>query len=178
MTMARMLKSNPWGRSRAAPGGVSIEGVTAVTFVAAILFAGVLLWEEISLPWRSQRLPAATSQPATAPAPQPVKAEIEYWMEALDYAWLRETRCGRDPFPAVGEFGEEGEYQIRPIFIEDVERLYGYTIDPHNNASCRWGVYLWWKYYAPRVGVGYRQKLELYRLYNLGPTGYMERSAT
>ena len=184
MRKARMLPERrqrtggspvPRGWSRAAPGGVCLEVLLVVFISGLVTFAS---WRHIDTLHDNCETGAATTQPvtmpATAPAAKPAKTELDYWLEALDYVWLRETRCGQDPFPAVGPLGEEGEYQIRPIFIEDVERFYGYTIDPHNNASCRWGVYLWFKHYAPRVGIGYRQKFELYRLYNMGATGYRE----
>ncbi len=91
--------------------------------------------------------------------------------DAIDLAWWRESRNGTDPnWRGVGSAGERGEYQIRPIFIEEVKRISGFVIDPLDNDSCRYGIYVYLSYWGPRVGAG--TKDDLYELFRRGPTGY------
>lgn len=91
----------------------------------------------------------------------------------LDYVHYRESRCGKDPKcrrGIIGPAGEEGEYQITPIFVKDVKRISGLTIDPYCNDSCRGGITVWLSHYAPVVGaVSIEERYELYRR---GPGGY------
>ncbi|RLF48909.1 MAG: hypothetical protein DRN20_03475 [Thermoplasmata archaeon] len=93
------------------------------------------------------------------------------WGEILNYIWMRESYYGRDPkCKLIGKHGERGEYQITPIFIEDVKRISGYTINPYDNQSCRKGIKIWLKHYIPLTDA--RTKEEIYELYRRGLTGY------
>ena len=97
------------------------------------------------------------------------------YMGTLDYFWSRESSKGTDPRCRVtGPAGEEGEYQITPIFAAEVERISGYVIDVFDNESCRYGIRIWLKYWAPRVFKGKPTIGELYGMYRLGPKGYRE----
>ena len=94
------------------------------------------------------------------------------YRQLLDFIWWMESRCGTDPACAVpGDAGEIGEYQITPIFIEDVERIERYTILPWDNRSCRFGITLWLQHYSIGLGIS-DQPFELYKMYNMGPQGY------
>ena len=89
----------------------------------------------------------------------------------LDYIWYRESRCGKDenwklPKPT----GEVGEYQIRPIFIEDVIRISGYIINPMDNKSCRKGVRIWLDHYVSYINKNMTIN-DQYELYNRGYKG-------
>lgn len=91
----------------------------------------------------------------------------------LDYFWQRESSCGRNPRAGrgyIGNAGEEGEYQVTPIFVRDVQRISGHRIDPYDNDSCRKGIVSWLNHYAPIVNANTTN--ELYNLYRRGPTGY------
>lgn len=89
----------------------------------------------------------------------------------LDEIHWRESRRGADPkCRQIGLAGEVGEFQIRPIFIADVERIAGYRIDPADFWSCRKGITIWLSYYAPRVGA--ETVDEMYELYRCGPSGF------
>ena len=91
--------------------------------------------------------------------------------ELMDYIWLRESNYGLDPNCwKIGPAGEYGEFQIIPIFVADVERISGFTIDRSDNDSCRAGIEMWLNHYAPRVGAVTTD--ELYELYRRGPAGY------
>ena len=90
----------------------------------------------------------------------------------LDYFWHRESRCGKDKrWKLPKATGEVGEYQIRPIFITDVERISGYTIDPMDNISCRKGIQIWLDHYVPLIDkdMGIEDQ---YEMYNRGYAGY------
>lgn len=90
------------------------------------------------------------------------------WAIITDYIWYRESSCGRDAKAKpgiVGAAGERGEYQITPIWIKDIRRLAGVTVDPYNNAQCRWAIGVFYDHYA-KPGMSRDQ---LYRLYNHGP---------
>ena len=100
-----------------------------------------------------------------------IKDDYPDWDKTLDYIWLKESRRGKDPkCRKVGAAGERGEFQITPIFIDDIERLTEVRIDPHDNKQCRWAVVLWLDHYAPIVGA--QTVDELYELYRYGPFGY------
>ena len=93
--------------------------------------------------------------------------------ELLDYIWFRESSRGQNPKcrkGIVGPAGERGQYQITPIFKEDVERIGNFIIDEYNPSSCRDGIIIWMNYYAPRVGA--KTVAEKYELYRRGPSGY------
>ena len=120
-------------------------------------------------------LPLPAEETRGAPvSPMPAPAlPVERHGEALDYFWLRESTCGKDPRAArgiIGPAGERGQYQICPIFVADVYRIAGNRIDVYDNASCRKGIAIWLSHYAPRVGAESIE--ELYELYRRGPTGY------
>jgi len=101
---------------------------------------------------------------------------VEPWSAALNYAHMRESRCGRDPrcLPGrVGPAGERGAYQVTPPFVAEVRRISGFTIDPHDDASCRRGAGIWLDYWGPRVGLTPSSPAEqVYELYRRGPSGY------
>ena len=105
-------------------------------------------------------------------------AALSPWGAFLDYAHFRESRCGADPrcLPGrVGPAGERGEFQVTPPFVREVRRISGYTINPHDNRSCRIGASLWLDFWAPRVGLTPWHDVELvYELYNRGPRGFRE----
>ena len=106
--------------------------------------------------------------PPTRPAPAPAATD---YAAILDYIWLRESSRGQDRRCwQVGPAGEYGEFQVTPPFLADVQRIGGYVIDRADNASCRAGIEIWLRHYAPRVGAVTTD--ELYRLYNMGPGGY------
>jgi len=117
--------------------------------------------------WSARQAPAGALAALTVGGvPLPVIA---------DYTHLRESTRGTDPNydPAVpGPAGELGEYQITPIFTDEVFRLCGFRPDPHNNDQCVYGLYVWLGYHAPRVGAEGRD--QLYELYRRGPSGYRE----
>ena len=90
-----------------------------------------------------------------------------------DYIHFRESTFGTNPKcrrGVVGEHGERGGYQPTPIFIEDVKDLFGFVVDPYDNEQCRYAIYLWLSYYAPRVGAETLD--ELYELFHRGAKGY------
>ncbi len=94
-------------------------------------------------------------------------------LSAIDLAWFRESDFGQDPnCYMIGPANEQGQYRIRPIFIEEVKRISGFVIDPHDNDSCRYGIYVYLSYWGPRVGA--QTVDDLYELYRRGPTGYRE----
>lgn len=91
----------------------------------------------------------------------------------FDYIHFRESRCGQDPRcrrGIIGDAGERGEYQVTPIFVEDVKRLSGLTIDPYDNDSCRGGITVWLGHYVPIVGATTIE--QQYELYRRGAKGY------
>lgn len=92
---------------------------------------------------------------------------------AIEEIHYRESRRGADPRSGpghIGPAGEQGEFQMTPIFIADVRHICGLRIDPHDNASCRAGIARWLAHYAPRVDA--RTTDELSELYRRGPSGY------
>jgi len=153
---------------------------TIVTVILLIIFGLTFAF----LPTRPPPKPVVTIPTTITPPkgfnpPVPKKKQM---MGDVDFGhllyiiWDKESNCGMselyDP-DTVGPAGERGEYQITPIFIREVERLCGRTIDPMNNASCRAGIYVWMEYWAKRVGA--KTEEEMYELYRYGPTGYRER---
>lgn len=123
---------------------------------------------------RVDGIPPAVDTSAVAvapPLPSPALFFIETLLATLDEAWLRESSCGTDPaWRITGPAGEEGEYQIRPIFKKDVKRLSGYEIDVYDNDSCRYGIFIYLEEYAPRVGAVTVE--DMYQLFRRGPSGY------
>ena len=90
---------------------------------------------------------------------------------ALDYIWGMESTKGLDPrWRIEGPASERGEYRLTKIFIEDVERICGFVIDPFDNDKCRYGIFIWLKYYAPSAGA--KTVEQMCELFRLGPSGY------
>jgi len=113
------------------------------------------------------------SPPTSAAAPIKLAWYDAEWGTVLNYFHFRESRNGSDPkCREVGPRGEEGEYQITPIFIADVFRICGYRINPHDNESCREGIAIWLDYYTPLVAAGTIN--DLHELYRHGAKGYRE----
>ena len=99
------------------------------------------------------------------------------WPAIMDRIWFMESRRGLDKRCwTVGPAGEYGEYQITPPFLADVVRIAGFHIDRADNDSCRAGIELWLRHYAPRVGAETTD--ELYELYRRGPAGYRRWEAS
>ena len=69
-----------------------------------------------------------------------------------------------------GPRGELGPWQVTPIWIADIERLFGEKVDPFDAERTRRHVRLWLKYYAPRAGA--ETKEDMHELYRMGLTGY------
>ncbi len=93
--------------------------------------------------------------------------------DVLDYIWGMESTCGTDPdWRIPGDAGELGEYRLTPIFIEDIAIKFRFVIDPFDIDKCRYGIFMWLKHYAPRVGAVTAE--DMWQLFNLGPTGYAE----
>ena len=110
-------------------------------------------------------------QPGSPPAPA-ARAPAAL-IEVMDYIWFRESRRGLDKRCwTVGPAGEYGEFQITPPFLADVVRIAGFHIDRSDNDSCRAGIELWLRHYAPRVGA--ETVDELYELYRRGAKGFAE----
>lgn len=100
---------------------------------------------------------------------------LAFYLEATDYVWWRESRCGMaaNYHPhEIGPNGEEGEYQVRPIFRRDCKHLFGEDVDPYHTDKVRYLVFCWLSYYSPQVGANTID--ETYELYRRGPTGYRE----
>lgn len=109
------------------------------------------------------------------PKPRPTSTSLSggVYAEALSLIHWRESRCGEDPAcrpGIVGPAGEQGEYQVTPIWCADVERLTGQTVDPYNTDRLRPQIRAWLAYYGPRVGA--RSPDQLAALYRYGPGGY------
>jgi len=98
---------------------------------------------------------------------------VDVWDRAVKLIHWRESRYGQDPRcrrGVVGPAGERGEFQVTPIWAEDVMRLTGETVDPYDVAQCRRLVRAWLEYYAPRVGASTPEQMA--ELYRRGPAGY------
>lgn len=97
---------------------------------------------------------------------------VDIYDHAIAMIHWQESRFGADPRckPGhVGPAGEIGEFQITPIWLDDIHRL-GVGCDPWDRDSCRRAIRVWLKHYGPRVGA--KDPDDLARLYNLGPTGF------
>lgn len=114
--------------------------------------------------------------------PEEVALDVDYacavilYEELIDFIWYIESNRGEDDScKNIGPYGEEGEYQIRPIFVEDVKRITKnrFIIDVNDNESCKKGIGIWLEYYSLKIP--YWSKLELsqqYVLYNRGYAGF------
>lgn len=124
-------------------------------------------------------------QPLISPTPsesgvrlQPIGTAVSglaltTYFDALDYIWGMESTKGLDPmWREEGSAGELGEYRLTPIFIEDVERICGFVIDPFDIDKCRYGIFIWLKHYAPSAGA--KTVEQMCELFHLGPSGYRE----
>ncbi|MCE5277163.1 MAG: hypothetical protein ABFD92_16670 [Planctomycetaceae bacterium] len=115
-------------------------------------------------------------QPSASPCQAPA-ADVrpsDVYDEAVDLIHAREGCCGKDPRcrPGfIGEDGEEGEMQYRPIWREDFRTLFGRDADPHAPvAQLRADVRAWLMVRGPQVGATTAAQLD--DLYRLGPGGY------
>ncbi len=161
------------------------------TFVAALM-AMELLPKPIGSSWTDGSLGAVVPLPAastltTIPGVPGVngKGSGRTWpkrsfrdpalADVLDYIWGMESTKGLDPrWRIEGPASERGEYRLTKIFIEDVKRICGFVIDPFDIDKCRYGIFMWLKHYAPRVGAVTAE--DMWQLFNLGPTGCAERT--
>lgn len=103
---------------------------------------------------------------------------LSVYIQAVDRIWHQESRRGQDPRAArgiVGEHGELGERQVRPIWREDVERLTGLKCDPYNADRVRYQTLVWLQHYA--LDAGATTVDDLCDMYRLGPTGFRDRAA-
>lgn len=124
--------------------------------------------------------PASVPAPATSANHQDISTRLEVptlatIKSAIAYFWWRESRCGQDPNSKpgmVGPAGEQGEYQLTPIFIQDVWNRWQYPVNPLDNRSCIIAITLWLSHYGRLADV--KTPDEYYKLYNLGYKGYME----
>jgi len=104
---------------------------------------------------------------------------------AVALAWERESSNGADrrSWPIhlggrVGPAGERGAYQLTPVFVADVRRISrsaggpARTVDPYDDAACRWAIRVYLSHYAPRPATRAETAEELYQLFHLGPGAY------
>ena len=104
----------------------------------------------------------------------------DIYVQGTEYIHERESDYGRSPECKrgwVGPHGERGEYQITPIFEEDIWRLFKERIDPYDNAQCKRLIPRWLKHYRPGAKDLYDVMIavqELWACYNRGPTGSLE----
>lgn len=93
------------------------------------------------------------------------------YLEAIEYAWDRESSRGTDPnWRIIGAAGEQGQLRQTPINIEDIYRISGEEIDPMDLERARYGMFIYLQEYAPKVEA--ESVEDLYELYRRGPTGY------
>jgi len=114
-------------------------------------------------------IPWMPAPPLIAPSVGPPDA-IE---RAIAILHFRESRQGSDPRCRrghVGPAGEQGEFQVTPIWCEDVRAISGQIVDPFDRNSCRRAIRTWLEYYGPRVGAVTPD--DLAELYRRGPGGY------
>ena len=93
----------------------------------------------------------------------------------IDYFHFKESNRGRMDIPEVGAAGERGEFQIRPIFVRDVERISGYRIRTGSNTSCIIGINFWLNHYLPLATDFLGRRLtvkEQWSMYNRGYSGW------
>ena len=106
--------------------------------------------------------------------PLPRKNE-ELYAKAVVEIYLRESKCGTDPKArrgVIGLKGEQGDFQVTPIWCEDIKRLFGEEVHPYNNVKL-WGqIIRWLEYYGPRVGAVTVD--DLAEMYRRGPSGFRE----
>lgn len=72
-------------------------------------------------------------------------------LQTVDLCHLRESDRGRDVKSrpgVIGPKGERGQFQLRPIFIEDCRRLYGWSPDPDNVEDSQKATFLVLLHYA------------------------------
>ena len=104
----------------------------------------------------------------------PVLKEIhDVYAKAVQLIHWRESRNGRDPRckrGMVGAAGEQGEYQITPIWVADIHRLFSIRIDPFDTAGCRMAINRWLRYWEPKTNA--RSVGDMAELYRRGPTGF------
>lgn len=108
---------------------------------------------------------------------QPAVSTIEEpHAELLNYVWERESSCGTDPKRLLqGPAGELGDYQITPIFVEDVKRL-GYEVDRLDPESSRFAAMLWIDHYSKKIPDWESLPIETqYELYRRGYKGFKEK---
>jgi len=95
----------------------------------------------------------------------------DLYLEAIEYAWDRESSRGTDPnWRVMGPAGEQGQLRQTPIFIEDVFRISGEVIDSLDLERARYGMFIYLQEYAPKVGAVTVE--DLYELYRRGYKGY------
>ena len=99
------------------------------------------------------------------------KPKQDIHQQAVDVILWAESRNGTAPnLDVPGPDGELGPWQVTPIWIADIKRLTGETVDPMDTDATRKQVLYWLKHYGPKVGaetVG-----DFWQLYRRGPTGY------
>ena len=116
--------------------------------------------------------PFAPASTPNLPASETIRVSPagSIYQQALDYIDFREGDYGTNPKCArgiIGPAGERGRFQITPIFIEDVLRLFGRRIDPYDRRQCQKYILLYLRHYRPEA----TSVEALYRCYNAGPTG-------
>ncbi len=110
---------------------------------------------------------ARQSPPAAAPG--------SFIDDCLDYILWSESRNGTDPRcrPGfVGPAGERGAWQITPIYIRDIRRLFSVDLDPYDFDGCRYYAGRWLEHYMAHTTV--ETTHEAHQLYRRGLTGYQE----
>ena len=116
----------------------------------------------------SPRLPEAgerQSPPAAAPG--------SFIDDCLDYIVQAESRGGADPKcfrGEVGPAGERGAWQVTPIYVADIKRLYSVDLDPYDFDGCRYYAGKWLEHYMTHTTV--TTAYEAHQLYRRGLVGY------
>ncbi len=97
--------------------------------------------------------------------------KMDIYEQALHVILWAESRNGLMPnLDVPGPNGELGSWQVTPVWIADIKRLTGETVNPMDKDNMRRQAKVWLKHYGPRVGAETVEDLR--QLYRRGPTGY------
>jgi len=101
-------------------------------------------------------------------------------LQCVDLCHLRESHRGQDVKSrpgVIGPKGERGQYQLRPIFIDEIQRLHGWRPDPDNVQESQTAAFLWILHYSKQAERQLGRKISIHEMrsiYRYGYEGWME----